>query len=45
MVKREITAQFVDHPARAVIQTLVPEAARLLTEKGGEVSRFELHRL
>ena len=43
MVKREITAQFVEHPVRAVVQALEPEAARLLAEKGGKVTRYELH--
>ena len=34
---------FVDHPMRTVVQTMEPEAARLLTEQGGKVRPYELH--
>ncbi len=43
MGKREITAQFVDHPVSAVVQALEPEATRLPAERGGKVTRYELH--
>ncbi len=43
MRKKEITVQRVDHPMREVVQAMEPEAARLLTEKGGKVTRYDLH--
>lgn len=43
MSKKEITIQMSDHPMRRVVQAVEPEAARLLTEQGGNVTRYELH--
>ena len=33
MGKREITAQFVDHPMRTVVEAVEPEAARLVRQQ------------
>jgi hypothetical protein len=43
MGKGEVTIQIVDHSLRRVVQAVEPEAARLLTEKGGQITRYELH--
>lgn len=43
MGTREITVQIVDHSIHRVVQAVEPEAARLLTEKGGNITRYELH--
>lgn len=41
MGKREITAQIIEDRMRRVIQTVEPEAERLLVERGGRVTHAE----
>jgi hypothetical protein len=41
MEKKAITAQIISHPLRTVVQTIEPEAARLLMERGGNVACYE----
>ncbi|HCI81666.1 MAG TPA: hypothetical protein DHW02_18470 [Ktedonobacter sp.] len=43
MGTRVVTIQIVDHSIRRVVQAVEPEAARLLIEKGGQITRYELH--
>jgi hypothetical protein len=41
MKKKAMTVRIVSHPLRTVVQTIEPEAARLLVEKGGNVTCYE----
>jgi len=43
VLKKEITARFTDHSIRRVVQAVEPEAANLLTAKGGSIARADLH--
>ena len=43
MGTREFTVQFLDSSIRRAVQTVEPEAARLLTANGGKIARYELH--
>jgi hypothetical protein len=43
MGKRDVTVQIADSSIRTVVQAVEPEAARLLTEKGGQITRYEMN--
>lgn len=43
MGKREVTAQIGDDSICRVVQAVEPQAARLLVEKGGAITRYALH--
>jgi hypothetical protein len=40
---KEVTVLITDSSISRVVQAIEPEAARLLTEKGGKISRFAFH--
>jgi hypothetical protein len=43
MGKKEVTTLITDSSISRVVQAIEPEAARLLTEKGGKISRYAFH--
>lgn len=43
MAKQKVTARIDDYCIHRVVQAIEPEAARLLTEKGGKITRYEWH--
>jgi hypothetical protein len=45
MGKIEVSALITDSSISRVVQAIEPEAARLLTENGGKITRYAFHRM